>query len=243
MLPSHPSSKKAKKIMNKTRVSPIPVGMAFLMMMVAVLLSYVLVPRVSMADALESISLVDQVPVTFGDWREDMSNAHILPDPSVQKELDALYSQVLSRTYINSQGQRLMLTIAYGKDQNSEATAAHRPEFCYRAQGFSIKPVGVADLNLSTGSLKVMQLIGTLGQRVEPISYWVTLGDKATLPGMGRKLSQIYFGLQGKIADGMLVRVSTIGRDSVNEFEIERIFIDDLSQAIPDPLRKRYFGS
>lgn len=213
------------------------------MMAMAVVLAYVLIPRNVIADALPPITLNDQVPKAFGGWREDPYGSYVLPDPGVQRELDALYSQVLTRTYVNDIGQRVMLTIAYGKDQNSEATAAHRPEFCYRAQGFAIKTVGVNDVQLLTGRLKVMQLIGTSGSRVEPISYWVTLADKATLPGWGRKLSQIAFGLQGKIADGMLVRVSTIDPNQEHAFKVQQSFLQDMAQAIPESLRPRYFGS
>lgn len=222
---------------------PISVIAGIIMMTCAVVLAYALVPRNSLADALPPIILAEQVPKHFGEWREDNYGSYVLPDPGVQKELDALYSQVLTRTYVNNLGQRLMLTIAYGKDQNSEATAAHRPEFCYRAQGFSIKPVGVAEVNLVTGNLKVMRLIGTSGSRVEPISYWVTLADKATLPGLGRKLSQLAFGLQGKIADGMLVRVSTIDPDQDRGFEIQQSFLQSMAKAVPETLRRRYFGS
>lgn len=214
-----------------------------ILMVCAVLMSHLLIPRQSLADNLPSIVLAEQVPRSFNGWHEDPYGSYVLPDPGVQRELDTLYSQVLTRTYINESGQRIMLTIAYGKDQNSEATAAHRPEFCYRAQGFSIQSVGIAEFKLTSQTLKVMQLIGTSGPRIEPISYWVTLADKATLPGVGRKLSQISFGLQGKIADGMLVRVSTIDADHARGFEIQKSFIQDLERAVPASFRGRYFGS
>jgi EpsI family protein len=136
-----------------------------------------------------------------------------------------------------------MLTIAYGRDQSSEATAVHRPEFCYGAQGFGIRSEGEAQVALPAGAaVHVQRLVGTLGPRVEPISYWVTLADQATLPGFGRKWAQLRLGLSGVVADGMLVRVSTIDRGEA-PYALQDRFLRDLAQSLPEPLRSRYFGS
>lgn len=222
---------------------PASVVFAFILLLVGVALGHALTPTHKLADALPPIVLDKQVPISFGDWREDVSIAQVLPDPTVQAQLDALYSQVMSRTYVNSKGQRVMLTIAYGSDQNSEATAAHRPEFCYRAQGFEIKDQGVSVVQLKGHPLTVRRLIGTSNRRVEAISYWVTLADRATLPGLNRKLSQIYFGLKGEIADGMLVRVSTIGVDTEESFALHGQFVADMASGVAPDFRSRYFGS
>ena len=87
-------------------------------------------PTQRLAEQKPRIELDQQVPEAFGDWRLDRSIRPVLPDPSLQAMLDVLYSQTLARTYINRQGQRIMLSIAYGSDQSNEATAVHRPEFC-----------------------------------------------------------------------------------------------------------------
>ncbi len=223
------------------RVPP-SVIVAFILLLLGVTLGHALTPNHKLADDLPPIVLAKQVPQTFGDWREDVAIAQVLPDPTVQAQLDALYSQVLSRTYVNSKGQRVMLTIAYGSDQNSEATAAHRPEFCYRAQGFEIADQGLAVIDLDGHTLTARRLLGRAGPRVEAITYWVTLADRATLPGVRRKLSQIYFGLQGEIADGMLVRVSTIGVDTDASFALHADFVAAMEQGVSSDFRSRYFG-
>jgi EpsI family protein len=190
-----------------------------------------------------AIDLKAQIPERFGDWQVDRSLIPILPDPRLQSTLDATYSQVLARTYIDNRGRRVMLSVAYGDDQSSEATAVHRPEFCYRGQGFSIDQLGEATLALPGNALRVQRLVGRLDHRFEPISYWITLDETATLPGIGRKLQQLRYGVGGFIADGMVVRVSTIGVEQDASFALQDGFIAQMSAALPAALRARYFGA
>ena len=51
--------------------------------------------------------------------------------------INKIYNQTLTRTYINPRGDRIMLSIAYGRDQ-SDALQMHKPELCYPAQGFRL---------------------------------------------------------------------------------------------------------
>ena len=194
------------------------------------------------SDGKPAIDLAAQVPEHFGDWQIDRHVRPLLPDPRLQAALDETYSQVLARTYVDRAGRRVMLSIAYGNDQSSEATAVHRPEFCYRSQGMAVTDLGQATLELPRRQLRVQRLVGRLEQRVEPITYWITLDETATLPGIGRKLQQMRYGLHGFIADGMVVRVSTLGLPQQPAFELQDGFIAQLSAAMPPALRVRYFG-
>lgn len=200
-------------------------------------------PRARVADRLGPIKLDTDVPSQFGNWRIDPGIVPVMPDPSVQQALNALYSQVLARTYINTEGKRVMLSIAYGSDQASEATAVHRPEFCYSAQGFRVRDAGVAAMKIDDHLVEVQRLIAQQGDRLEPISYWITLVDQATLPGMGRKLAQLRYGLSGQIADGMLVRASTVGLMPEESFALQGHFFAQLYEAIDPILRPRFFGN
>jgi EpsI family protein len=199
-------------------------------------------PTQRTADIKGAIDLAVQVPARFGEWREDTSLIPLLPDPGLQATLDATYSQVLARTYVNSRQQRVMLSIAYGNDQGSEATAVHRPEFCYRSQGFTVTAAGLASVPLAGHTLQVQRLVAQLSGRHEPISYWVTLDETATLPGLRRKLQQIRYGVQGFIADGMVVRVSTVGLPDAQAFELQDRFVAELHSSIPERLKARFFG-
>jgi EpsI family protein len=192
---------------------------------------------------LPPIQLDKQVPPAFAGWQIDRTLVPVLPDPSLQAALDKLYGQVLARTYINAQGQRVMLSIAYGEDQGSDATAAHRPEFCYSAQGFSVQGLGEHRLRFGGQDLRVRRVVSTLQARREPITYWVTLNNSAVLPGFSRKVEQIRLGLQGQIPDGMLVRVSSISNTDAPAFALQEQFLAALHDNLPPALRGRYFGS
>ncbi len=200
-------------------------------------------PRNRLALTLPPLNLATDIPAAFGDWHVDTSVAPVLPDPTVQAKLDVLYSQVLARTYRNGAGQVLMLSIAYGSDQSSEATSVHRPEFCYSAQGFRVREAGVSSLQLPGQAIAVQRLIATADRRFEPILYWVTLADQATLPGLGRKLTQLRYGLRGQVPDGMLVRTSTIGMDADASFALQASFLQQLHSALPAPTAERIFGT
>lgn len=222
------------------------IGVALLVAALCVtapLAAEVLRPTVRTSDVKGAIALDSQVPLRFGDWREDKSITPVLPDPSLQATLDATYSQVLARTYVNGAGQRVMLSIAYGNDQNSEATAVHRPEFCYAAQGFKVDKLDTSLLTLPGRQLRVQRLVGTMGSRHEPITYWITLDESATLFGLDRKLQQLSYGLKGQIADGMVVRVSTVGIATGDAFAVQDTFLAQLHAAMPDRFKARYFGS
>jgi EpsI family protein len=226
---------------------PMPrVLVVVLLMVLAALAGEWLRPTYRLSEHKAPIALSTQVPEAFGDWKLDRSIIPVVPDPSLQAALDALYSQTLARTYINAKGQRVMLSIAYGSDQSNEATAVHRPEFCYSAQGFRVQVAGTAELVIDKLKVPAQRLIGALGQRIEPIMYWVTLDEQATLPGLGRRLQQFRYGLRGQIPDGMLMRVSSIsGSPAAAEeaFAAQQGFLTQLYQAVPAEVRSRYFGS
>lgn len=204
----------------------------------------VLRPTVSLAQAGAPIDLKNQIPASFGGWSEVRYLTPVLPDPSLQARLDELYTQVLARTYRHADGRTVMLSVAYGSDQSSEATAVHRPEFCYTAQGFSVANLGESALPVGTSPpLKVQRLLARQGSRLEPILYWVTLDREAVLPGVGRKLTQLRYGLRGEIPDGMLIRVSTLETANPERgFESQQAFLKDLFLAIDPQVRPRYFG-
>jgi EpsI family protein len=224
-------------------VTMLRVGVLVALMAVAAVAGEALRPTNRLSETKTPIVLEKQVPEAFGEWRLDTSIRPILPDPTLQAMLDTLYSQTLARTYINPQGQRVMLSIAYGSDQSSEATAVHRPEFCYSAQGFRIKPVEKRVLDIHGTAVPAARLVAQIGQRTEPITYWVTLDEAATLPGFGRKLQQIKYGLQGQIPDGMLVRVSSISPSLDDSFSVQQRFLEQMYTAVPAEVRARYFGA
>ena len=109
-------------------------------------------------------------------------------------------------------------------------------------QGFEISNNSFKQLNTDYGFLPTKRLLAVKGNRNEPITYWVTVGDKAVLPGLEQKMQQLKYGLTGKIPDGMLVRVSSIDQDTDNAYKVQDFFIRDLLLAVLNKDRLRLIG-
>ena len=198
-------------------------------------------PTRLMSESLGLPKLDSMLPSTFGEWRVDTSLPVILPAPDVQAKLDKIYNEVVARTYVNKNGQRIMLSMAYGGDQ-SDATSAHRPEVCYPAQGFAITDNFGDTLHVAGRDIPVRRLMSRLSGRSEPITYWVVVGDRVVTTGIGQKLAQMRYGLRNIIADGILVRVSSIDNDMQKGHQLQTQFIDDLGQALQGDKAQRVFG-
>lgn len=199
-------------------------------------------PTVHIADSRPKVDLERLFPTSFGDWTLDRSMPVQLVSPDLQAALNAIYNQTLSRTYINAAGERVMLSVAYGGDQ-SDGSRAHLPEVCYPAQGFQILSKQATTLSMGGSPLPAVHLVAKLGGRVEPITYWVVVGDKIALTYYDQKFAQIGYGVRGLIPDGMLVRVSTIDTDPARAYRLQTGFISDLLQAIPEQKRAVIVGA
>jgi EpsI family protein len=211
-------------------------------MLASAALAVWLTPTEKLVDQRAPVVLSKLVPDHFADWKIDRSLVPVGISPDVRAKLEATYNQTLERTYINPRGERIMLSIAYGGDQRGEATQVHRPEFCYSAQGFRIVRNAVGALATEYGELPVRRLVAVQGRRNEPITYWITVGDKATLPGIKRKMAQLGYGLTGKIPDGMLVRVSSISSDERGAHELQERFIKQMLGVLDPQSRAQVAG-
>lgn len=207
----------------------------------AAALAKVGVPTKKIADQWET-DLEKMFPTRFGDWQVDRSMPVILPAPDVQAKLNAIYNQVLARTYVNVRtGDRVMLSVAYGGDQ-SDGMSVHLPEVCYPAQGFQLSGQRADVLTLDGRRVPVRRLTTRLGGRHEPVTYWLTLGETVAAGRTERKLQQMRYGLRGWIPDGMLVRVSSIDADTASAFRAQDAFLSELATAIPAVYRSRILG-
>jgi EpsI family protein len=198
-------------------------------------------PTEKIADQGPKVNLEVMIPKQFGDWHIDDRIVPLLPAPDVQAKLDKIYNQTLARTYVNKQGQRVMLSVAYGGDQ-SDAMQVHLPEVCYAAQGFQIKNASEDRLSVDGGEIPVRRVIASLGSRIEPITYWITVGDQIVNSGSRRKLAQLRFGLAGSVPDGMLVRASSIGRDANDAYQMQEQFLRAMLSSMQPGDRTRLAG-
>ena len=198
-------------------------------------------PHTRLADTRPKVDLETLFPKAFADWTVDDRMPVQLVSPDTQAMLNKIYNQTLSRTYVNRKGDRIMLSVAYGGDQ-SDATRAHRPEVCYPAQGFQMQASQNTQLNLGTHQLPVRQLVAKLGGRSEPITYWITVGERITITGTEQKLAQLSYSTRGVIPDGMLVRVSSIDADVAGAYSRHQSFIGALVKAVPEAQQSQVIG-
>ena len=188
-----------------------------------------------------SISLETLVPKTFGDWTEMQMQGLQVVNPQTRELLDKLYSQILTRTYVNRQGYHIMLSMAYGDDQRG-GLQAHRPEVCYPAQGFKLGKVEDGTLATAYGNIDVRRLSTRLGERHEPVTYWLTVGDQVIKSAFDKRMAQIRLGLTGQIPDGLLFRVSSIDDDTQRGYAMQQKFTADMMAAVPAAARKQLSG-
>lgn len=187
-------------------------------------------------------NLASPLPASFGTWTQEAGPDSLVVDPQVSERLAQVYSETVTRAYRNTDGERIMLSIAYGKDQRGEGRT-HYPDVCYPAQGFQIGSTRSALVDIGRFQIPMNRLVATQGERVEPISYWLLVGNRLVSPGLSHKLSVIYYGLGGQIPDGLLVRISSIGTDTRAAYRQHDRFATDLLSALPSDQQSRLFGS
>lgn len=198
-------------------------------------------PTRHLSDTRPKVELETMFPKSFGDWAVDTRMPVQLVSPDTQAMLNKLYNQTLSRTYVNASGDRIMLSVAYGGDQ-SDGTRAHNPEVCYPAQGFQINGKQSAVLSINNRPLRVRQLVAQQGGRIEPISYWITIGDQVTLTGTELKLVQLSYSTRGVIPDGMLIRISSIDSNAAKAYLLHQDFIAQLARSVRSDLLPHVIG-
>jgi EpsI family protein len=197
-------------------------------------------PTHKIADQRPAFKL-ETIPHTFGEWREEPQSLMQIINPQQQEFIQEIYKQTLSRTYVNAAGYRIMLSLAYVESQ-SDSFGVHLPEVCYPAQGFQMGDRFAAQIKTSQKTIPVERMVATMGARVEPITYWVTVGDQIAAGPTERKLAQIRFAFHGNIPDGMLVRISSIGVDTASAYAAHARFVNDFEAALPRDLRTLLFG-
>lgn len=202
-----------------------------------------LTPRNKLADQRSlRIDLETMVPKRFGDWVMDERALGGIVNPVAEETLKRIYSQILTRSYLNVLGQRVMISVAYGDDQR-KYLALHYPEVCYPAQGFSVKSNVTGQTEVGGRVLPLRRLETFMGpNRHEPVTYWTTMGDYTSFGGLPRRMIELRYGLQRLIPDGLLFRVSTIGQDSAAQFTLQERFIRDLLSAVGPEVRALLTG-
>lgn len=189
-------------------------------------------PNAQSAPQFETI-----IPTTFGEWKQ-------VPDLFIQvglttdqnDELNELYDRVLMRTYVNKQGEQVMLALAYATEQKQDIKI-HRPEVCYVAQGYQLlKMTGNTFTPESKKPIAAQRLLMQHQNRAEAVTYWIRIGDEYPVGGMAQRIKILRDGLKGKVVDGILVRASTVLGDeteSASAYVLQEKFLQTLLKSLP----------
>lgn len=198
-------------------------------------------PTQHFSDTRGGRTLNQIIPAKFGRWQQQEFSSGVV-NPQQQQLLDELYSEQVSRTYVSDQGYRIMLSIAYGKNQN-DSFQVHLPEICYPAQGFQVVSSAPTTIDTPFGTIPAKQLKTTYqSQRVEPVTYWTTIGNHAVRSGTDKKLKEIQYAMEGQIADGLLFRVSSIDPNLPRAFDAQLSFVAEMLASVSAEDRLRLAG-
>ena len=198
-------------------------------------------PTHIIADEGPLMNLEAMIPKQFGDWAVNEKVIYQQVNPELQASLDKIYSQLLTRTYVNSKGYNIMLTIPYGKNQ-SDGLSVHDPEGCYPAQGFQILSKSKDVLHNAISSIPVRRMEALSGSRHELLTYWYTVGNHAVNNDWDRKKAQMQYSLKGEIPDGVLVRVSSVDTNTQEAYRVQALFIEEMIKALATESRQRISG-
>lgn len=191
---------------------------------------------------LKSGTIEDGVPKVVGHWSAEVADGLVSPDMA-GKLAQALYKEIVSRTYFHDRGDMaIMMLVAYG-DTQSDLLQLHRPETCYPAVGFTIESSAPVALPVGGGAvLPARHVVAATEQRRENIFYWTRMGE--TLPQSVAEQREARFdnALHGFVADGVLVRFSVIG-ESEAAFEAMDAFVPEFLRQVPATVRPAFVGT
>lgn len=217
--------------------------LGILFIIISVSLSFIK-PANYLSNILPVESLHDSIPSNFTGWRAEQNLLPIVTSPDVESSLDDIYDQILNRKYIDSLGNEVFLTITYGTTQVGKKKA-HRQEFCYAAQGFTINRIDLKKWDIANKRIDVVQLDTKKPGLREVVSYWFTLGEYVVIDKYERLMVQIKYALYGTVPDGFLVRVSTHlqpGQSLEESIQIQKNFINSLFNNLDHDLKVRLLG-
>jgi EpsI family protein len=193
--------------------------------------------------ATETSDLENKIPKEFGEWKivpQVTQQVSLVSDNNLQNQI---YDDVLMRTYTNNDGAKIMLALAYAKEQRQDVKV-HQPDVCYPAQGFQMLKSQLATFNISANASPIVgkNQLYSGSNHLEVVSYWVRVGDGTFLSGLQMRLKIIRDGLlKQRFDDGMLVRVSSATQSDADTevlFKLHEKFLNDLATSVVGHSRK-----
>lgn len=180
-------------------------------MIAAAFFAIVLTPRADENAEIPDFEAI--IPKEFGEWtmlNAPIAQANLVPQAG-GGELSP-YDAVLTRAYRDGRGDVMLLAVAYTKNQKQERKI-HRPELCYYGQGYGVQRFASERRDVGGGQpIYIQRLLARQRSRIEPVTYWIRLGERTVDGPWDMRAQLLWQGLKGNVTDGVLVRVSSLMR-------------------------------
>ncbi len=199
----------------------------------AAAISYLGAPKVA-ASVVKKEEFRAGIPDQIGGWRSRKTAELVLP---ALDESDKLYENLETRIYEGAGLKSMMALVAYSRVQQNDIQV-HRPEVCYPAAGFPIISSRVTELEFDGKAIGAREVLADRGGVYERVIYWVRVGNEFPVTWIGQRIAMAHANLQGRVPDGVLVRMSTIedpGDDTAPEI---RAFIGAFLESCAPTFRK-----
>lgn len=170
----------------------------------------------------------------FGSWRRVTLADVVLPPEAKIGPGEA----VAYRAYADDLGRVITLVVAYGPPKG-DSVRLHRPETCYRAQGFDISGRSVGTVGVPGRNVPVVRLDANRFGHREAVTYLLRQGDRFPTAETQRQLFSILGGSMAQ--DGVLVRVST-ANSATPMFDLHDRFISDFIASLDVDARQLVLG-
>ena len=182
-------------------------------------------------------SLDNTVPSQFGTWESQYDPTLVVP-PSEDSLTARLYDDLLMRRYRDSvTGFEVFFLAAYGATQTDDLQL-HRPESCYPAVGLPITHTAPDKLRYNRREIPAVSLRSEIPGRIEKIFYWSRLADRFPTSASDQRSAKLDLAFSGKVPDGILVRMSTVGQVADTPQADLKQFAKDMLNTMDDRARR-----
>ena len=141
-------------------------------------------------------------PAALGGWNK-LRDDPVDPDTAATLRADRL----LSRTYVNADGERVGFLVAWFQSQRAGFSQPHSPKVCLPASGWTPVFTGEVSLDTTAGRIDANRyLVANRGERAL-VLYWYQTSRRTTAGEWASKFWLVADALRSRRTDTALVRV------------------------------------
>lgn len=197
---------------------------------------------VTHAPAWAGTPLAALLPARFGGWDSSQDEAAIVLPASYDRMSARNYDTQLARVYHRAGSADILMVVACAASQLG-GLLVHRPESCYPAAGFEISFDHALAVKLGAArQVAGRYLTAQCDARIEQVLYWIRIGGDFPTTSWAEQWSAARAALGGVLADGVLVRLSTVSADAAAALPDVAGFAAELYAAAGDGGRRLLVG-